>query len=90
MPHPLIEQFNNETEWKDKCLLLELIHIKFRQTSGRKGLRQWRIKDTARLLKLSVGLVSEDLQLARAIANELLDPTIKSRNQAIKELRRRQ
>jgi hypothetical protein len=80
--HPLIQKFKDETDWKDKCLLLEIIHIKLRQSK-----RYWRIKDTAKALKLSVGAVSEDLQLARALTNELISPTIKSRNQAIKVLR---
>jgi hypothetical protein len=83
--HPLIERFQKETDWKDKCLLLEIIHIKFKQSR-----RLWRIRDTARLLKLSVGLVSEDLQLARALTSEQIDNNVKSRNQAIKSLRGKQ
>ena len=83
--HPLIKRFKDETDWRDKCLLLEIIHIKLRQTK-----RYWRIKDTARALKLSVGLVSEDLQLARALANELIDRDITSRNKAIKLMKEKQ
>jgi hypothetical protein len=85
--HPLIQKFYDETEWKDKCLLLELIHIKMKQVRRGQGMRQWRVKDTAKLLKLSVGLVSEDLQLARALTSEQIDINVKSRNQAIKQLR---
>jgi hypothetical protein len=81
--HPLVQKFYDETGWKDKCLLLEIIHIKMKQS--RRG--RWRIKDTAKMLKLSVGLVSEDLQLARALTNEVLSSNVKSRNQAIKQIR---
>ena len=86
--HPLIKKYKDETGWKDKCLLLELIHIKMRQQS-RSNNKYWRIKDTAKMLELSIGLVSEDLQLARAISNNVIDNDITSRNQAIKLLRRR-
>ena len=51
----------------------------------RKG--KWNVKDTAKMLKLSVGAVSEDLRIAQAISNESLDSSIKSRNQAVKLLR---
>jgi hypothetical protein len=83
--HPLVQRFYNETKWKDKCLLLELIHIKLSLANKN---RKWRIRDTARALKLSVGLVSEDLRLARAISNETIDSKIESRNKAIRLIRR--
>jgi hypothetical protein len=86
--HPLVKKFKDETAWKDKCLLLELIHIKMRQQRNSSGQR-WRIKDTAKMLELSVGLVSEDLQLARAITDNTIDSNVKSRNQAIKLIRER-
>ena len=85
--HPLVKKFKDETAWKDKCLLLELIHIKMRQQSINKGHGKWTIRHTAKLLNLSIGLVSEDLQLARAITNNTISNDVKSRNQAIKCLR---
>jgi hypothetical protein len=86
--HPLVKRYKDETGWKDKCLLLELIHIKMRQQSLTKQ-RKWRIKDTAKMLELSIGLVSEDLQIAKAISSNAIDSKVISRNQAIKLIRER-
>jgi hypothetical protein len=84
--HPLVQKFYDEHRWKDRCLLLEIIHIKMKQQSASKK-KKWNVKDTAKMLKLSVGAVSEDLRIAQAISNESLDSSIKSRNQAVKLLR---
>jgi hypothetical protein len=80
--HPLVERFKNEKRWKDKCLLLEIIHIKMKQQK-----KLWRIRDTAKMLNLSVGLVSEDLQLARKLVDDEEISKCESRNKAIKLLR---
>ena len=54
--------------------------------SKKRDKKKWRIRDTANMLKLSLGAVSEDLQLARAITNDRLEKCT-SRNQALKRLR---
>lgn len=75
----LISRFKAEKRWKNKCLLLELIHLSIRRDNTK-----WTIRDTARMLKLSIGAASENLKLAQNIDSV---NHCKSRNQALKYLK---
>jgi len=78
----IANQFKTEKKWRNKCLLLEIIHL---HMLG--GNNKWTVRKTARMLKLSVGQTAENLKLARAIhdipeVNECI-----SRNSALKMMR---
>jgi len=78
----IIKQFKSEKRWRNRCLLLEIIHLSMITNDN-----DWTIRQTARMLKLSVGQTAENLKLARAIhdipeVNECI-----SRNSALKMMR---
>lgn len=76
------EKFDNETDWRKKALIVELFHLMM--LMRHKG--TWTVKKTAATFKKSVGLISENLNLARAIKNSELD-NCTSRNKALKIIR---
>jgi hypothetical protein len=78
----LLEQFKNEKRWQNKCLLLELIHLSMLREN-----EKWTAKDTAKLTKQSVGAVSENLALAKAVHDNTMVSAAKSRNSALKLLK---
>ena len=79
----LLERFNSEKGWRNRCLLLELIHLSAREEDNK-----WKIRDTAHLVNLSMGTTSENLQLAKLIHSNDLIASCKSRNSAIKLMRK--
>jgi hypothetical protein len=83
MTHPVVVKFREETNWRNRCLLLEIIHLKL--LSKNNG--DWTIKRTAKLLKLSIGLTAENLKLAKAIHDIPEISDCKSRNEALKLMR---
>lgn len=77
----LKESFKKEECWHRKVIILETFHL-MRTIQ----VKTWTIKDTARDLEVSIGLVSEDLKLAKAIkADESLKDL--SRNKALKKIK---
>jgi len=79
---PLIDKFRAEKVWKNKCLLLELIHLLMLHENNK-----WTVKKTAKMMKLSVGATSENLQLAKAISEFPSVSNSKSRNSALKVMK---
>lgn len=78
---PYKEQFDSETDWRKRVLIVELFHLQMLVNNPR-----WRIRDTARAFKRSVGLISENLELAKHIRNGKFDDC-RSREKAMKILR---
>lgn len=69
----LLEHYNQEKSWARKVMLMEVYHTA--QTCVDK---KWTITMTAKHFDCSIGLVSENLKLARAIRNNervMLYPT---------------
>jgi hypothetical protein len=78
----LQEKFDSETDWRRKALIVELFHSMMLLKHG----DAWNIKRTATILHKSVGLISENINIARAIKLGLLE-TCDSRNKALKIMR---
>lgn len=75
------EKFDNETDWRKKVLIVEFFHL-LQLTKH----PSWRVRDTAFVLNKSIGLISEDLMLAKAIQSGEIEECT-SRHKAIKLLR---
>lgn len=78
-----LEQFKSERRWRNRCLLLELIHLSMLRENDK-----WTVRNTAKMTDLSVGAASENLQLARAIHDKAEISNCKSRNSALKLLKK--
>ena len=76
----LIAICKRESIWYRKALLIDIIH-----NSYAIGNEHWTIKDTAHLLGMSTGLISEDLRLATAV-RENVELEKLSRNLVLKRL----
>ena len=75
------EQFDNETDWRKRVLIIELFHLNMLVNN-----KQWRIVDTANVFKRSVALISENLELAKHVREGKFD-SCTSREKAMKILR---
>lgn len=76
------EQFENETDWRRKALLVELFHSIMLLRHG----NEWNVRRTAKSIGKSVGLISENINLAKKIKDGTLDKC-ESRNKALKLIR---
>jgi len=77
----IIQLLKEESIWHKKAFMISLYHSINSMADDK-----WTIRDTAKELNLSIGLVCEDLQLTEAIKkNEKLLEL--SRNAALKEMR---
>ena len=83
----IIEEIKQEKHWTRKCLGILTIHTT--QQASRENTRgvKWKIADTAALLGLSIGYVSESIMLAKGLAkyNGKLDRM--TRERALKFIR---
>lgn len=76
------EKFDSETDWRRKALLVELFHsVMLLKHNG-----EWDVRKSASAIGRSVGLISENIQLAKAIKEGKLDKC-DSRNKALKLIR---
>lgn len=76
------EFYNQQDSWSKKVLIIDLFHNKMLLKHGSK----WNIRRTAKSLRLSVGLISEGLKLAKAVKEDrLID--CKNRKEALIKLR---
>ena len=74
--------FKKEKIWWKKCLVLETYHVLHEISNN-----DWHLRDTSRELKCSLGYVSEELSLAKALKdNEGLK--MLSRNGALKAVKK--
>ncbi len=73
------EKYHTERRWDKKVLI---IHVYHHIMLLRK--KDWRVRDTARILKISVGKASEDLKLAKEL-DKVID--CRSRNEALKRIK---
>jgi len=53
------ERYHSEGTWYGKVLIMEIFHLLLTQHD-----KKWTIKQTAESFKVSIGLVSENLQIA--------------------------
>lgn len=58
----ILEQYNSSSRWNEKVVLMDMFHL-----SKRANDKHWTLKDTALHFSVSVGLVSENIQLANAM-----------------------
>jgi len=78
----LLHQYRDEKDWLVKVQTMALIH----NLSVIKD-KSWVLNDTARLMEVSIGLVSENLKIARAISeDEQFMRKCKSRIDALSKL----
>lgn len=76
-----LEKYYQVTTWYDKVLVMEIYH--FAMVAREK---KWPIINTAKYFRCSVGLVSENLRLAKAIHQTPTLIQVESRDKALKEL----
>jgi len=67
MHENLIEEIKSEKQWFRKCLGILTLHTL--QQAKKENIRgiKWKVSDTAKLLQLSIGYVSESIQLAKSL-----------------------
>lgn len=76
------EEYDKERRWREKTLIMQTFHLMMTVKHG-----NWRIVDTATYFKVSKGLVSENLNLARWVKLYAEVNECKSRDEAIKILK---
>ena len=59
------ERYIKEANWFNRVMIMEVFHLTMEHKEGRK----WGIRQTAKYFNVSIGLVSENLKLARASHN---------------------
>ncbi len=76
-----LDRYNQSEYWYEKPILMEIYHLSMSHRH-----QDWTIYSTARDFEVSVGLVSENLKIARAIHTrpEIMD--CRSRNEALIKL----
>jgi hypothetical protein len=76
------QRYQQEDTWYGKAIVMGIFHTVMCQNEIR-----WSLKDTADYFECSIGLVSENIRLAKAIDNPKKDLlTCKSRVEALKKL----
>jgi hypothetical protein len=76
------DKYRKETKWNHKVLIMEIFHLARSTNSGK-----WTILDTAKYFGVSMGLVSENLKLARAIHKDQSVLEAKDRQTALEIIR---
>lgn len=71
--------YDGEKRWYVKVLLMRVYHLQ-----QKKDYSRWRIQDTARYFDVSIGLVSENLKLARYYSRIKSCP---NREEALRKIR---
>lgn len=83
MNQSFLERYNKETTWQSKAIVMEIYHLSQCELNT-----QWTIYNTAHYFKVSVGLVSENLKLARIMNDTNEEFKDCSRKQALKRIRK--
>lgn len=76
------EKFHRSTDWKERVLTVEFFHLLMLSKHTK-----WTVKSTAEYFNVSMALVSENLKIAHALGEGLLDGCT-SRVKALKELKK--
>jgi len=83
MPISFKEQFDGEKLWYKRVVIIELYYLAMRNKD-----KSWGVRETAKYFKISLGHVSENLKLAKALHK---DPSLaerhKTRYKALAELK---
>jgi len=66
MRDDLIEEIKGEKIWSRKCYGILTLHTIYQASRDRTRGIKWKVDDTAKLLGLSIGYVSESIKLAKA------------------------
>jgi len=74
------QKLSEEKLWYKKVMIIELYHYKMILKKGHK----WKLKDSARSLRISMGRISEDLNLSKNL-DEVIDCS--SRKSALMKMR---
>lgn len=77
------EKFHRTSEWHEKVIVIELYHLRMSVQNKR-----WSLSKTAQYFNVSIGLVSENLKLAKAIHDDVNFIKQPNRQEALKELRK--
>jgi hypothetical protein len=80
------EKYDSETIWHRKVLIVELFHLAQKNTHRRSTDKKWTQRDTARVLGVSVGLISENLKLAKAIHKNDSILSCETRQEALEKI----
>ena len=75
------EKYSIEKTWQGKITIVELYHLASQSKD-----KKWTIEDTAHYFRVSSGLVSENLKIARMIHSNPLILNCKSRQEALTKL----
>lgn len=80
------DKYNELSTWQEKAVLISLYH-----TAMCVKYKDWTLADTSQHFEVSIGLVSENIRLAREIDNGMNNKLMKcaSREKALKLLDRR-
>ena len=76
-----LERYQAELTWHGRVTIMELYHLTMTQHEKR-----WNLSKTAAHFNVSIGLVSENLRLAKAIHNNERILKCETRQEALKKL----
>lgn len=76
------EKYHQTDRWYEKCIIIEIYHLVRKEKNP-----NWGLKDTANDFQISIGLVSENLNLAEAMHKDPDLINCKSRQVALDRLR---
>jgi len=76
-----IERYNNEDTWYGKVLVMSIYHMVMCQKE-----KTWTLQDTASFFECSIGLVSENIRLAKKLDTDPKFINNRSRVEALKKL----
>lgn len=74
-----LERYNQETTWQGKATVMGLYHLAMKQRH-----KSWTITLTAEYFGVSIGLVSENIQLADAMHKWEIIGKQRTRNEALR------
>lgn len=74
------DRYEDAKTWQDRALIIQFYHLYMTNREDK-----WSIRETAGYFKISTGLVSEDLKLAKNVDNGIRE--IGNRKDAIKYLK---
>lgn len=78
-----VREYNETKSWVRKCIMMNMFH------SSHKAMGHWSVHQTARCFDVSVGLVSENLRLAKEFDNKPELMRLESRQKALDAIDRR-
>lgn len=84
-PMTFVDRYKKETTWHGKVIVMEIYHLIMTHR-----MPDWTITRTASHFGVSIGLVSENLKLAKALHNDNNIFSCDSRQKALKKLNGRE